>query len=103
MNNSFFEKKELIFISDLFDDENNIKTIVDLFNEIKINNSKLKNVIAEYKKKDVEILAEIKENEKKINEFKKSAISIRKVTEMFLTKKLQRKINIMGDENLIAK
>ena len=100
---SLFEKKELIFISDLFDDENNIKTIVDLFNEIKINNSKLKNVIAEYKKKDVEILAEIKENEKKINEFKKSAISIRKVTEMFLTKKLQRKINIMGDENLIAK
>ena len=60
-------------------------------------------MIAEYKKKDVEILAEIKENEKKINEFKKSAISIRKVTEMFLTKKLQRKINIMGDENLIAK
>ena len=96
-------KKEFIFISDLFDDENNIKTIVDLFNDTKIKNMKLKNLIEDYKKKNVELASEIKDNEKKINEFRKAAVMIRKTTEMFLTKTLKNKINIMGDENLISK
>ena len=66
-------------------------------NEVKYSNKKME-VTETYHQNCV-----IDNYHKKINEFKKSAISIRKVTEMFLTKKLQRKINIMGDENLIAK
>ena len=97
------EDKKFISICDLFNDDNNIKRIIDLINDIKVQNSKLNNVIEGYVKKNAEIQNEIKEHEKKMNDFKKEAIKIRKATEVFLTKKLQRKINVMGDENLIAK
>ena len=63
-------------------------------------NNKIKNLIENNEKKEIEIENEIKDNNKKINELKKNSINLRKITEVFLTKNLKRKINIIGDEYL---
>ena len=97
---NIFNDKKYNFICDIYNDENNLKNIIETFNEIKIMNNKIKNLIENNEKKEIEIENEIKDNNKKINELKKNSISLRKITEVFLTKNLKRKINIIGDEYL---
>lgn len=93
--------KDLLFLTALYNDEDSIKTITETYSEIKIHNSKLKNMIAELSKKNEEIAMEIKLNERKVLEYKKIAVGLRKATEIAITKALKRKISIIGDENLI--
>ena len=96
-------EKNFIFLCDIFNDENNIKNIIDMFNEIKIKNMKLTNLINNNEKKNKELEIEIKDNQKKINELRKATVTIKKMTEVAVTKLLKRKINIMGDEYLFSK
>lgn len=95
--------KNFVFLCDIFNDENNIKNIIDMFNEIKIKNMKLTNLINSNEKKNKELEIEIKDNQKKINELRKATVTIKKMTEVAVTKLLKRKINIMGDEYLFSK
>ena len=97
------QEKNLIFICEIYTDENNIKSIVDVFDDIQINNKKLNNTILNLKNKNEELMKEIKENDKKITDLRKNTVQLRKMIEVFLTKNLKRKINIMGDEYLFAK
>ena len=96
-------EKDFIFLCNIFTDENNIKNITDIFNDVKIKNMKLNNLIQSYNSKNIDLEKEIKENEKKIVELRKNTVAIRKITEVAVTKLLKRKINIMGDEYLFAK
>ena len=96
-------EKNLVFLCNVLNDENNIKSVIDIFNEIKIKNMKLTNLINANGKKNAELEIEIKENEKKINELRKATVNIRKITEVAVTKLLKRKINIIGDEYLFSK
>ena len=96
-------EKNFVFLCDIFNDENNIKNITDMYNEIKIKNMKLTNLIKNNEKKNTELEVEIKDNQKKINELRKTTVSIKKITEVAVTKLLKRKINIMGDEYLFSK
>ena len=96
-------EKNLVFLCNVLNDENNIKSVIDIFNEIKIKNMKLTNLINANEKKNTELEIEIKENEKKINELRKATVNIRKITEVAVTKLLKRKINIIGDEYLFSK
>ena len=96
-------EKDFVFLCDIFKDENNIKNMIDMFNEIKIKNMKLTNLINNNEKKNKELENEIKENQKKITELRKSTVTIKKMTEVAVTKLLKRKINIMGDEYLFSK
>jgi len=96
-------EKNLVFLCNVLNDENNIKNVIDIFNEIKIKNMKLTNLINANEKKNAELEIEIKENEKKINELRKTTVNIRKITEVAVTKLLKRKINIIGDEYLFSK
>ena len=95
--------KNFVFLCDIFNDENNIKNIIGMFNEIKIKNMKLTNLINSNEKKNKELEIEIKDNQKKINELRKATVTIKKMTEVAVTKLLKRKINIMGDEYLFSK
>ena len=95
--------KNCVFLCDIFNDENNIKNIIDMFNGIKIKNMKLTNLINSNEKKNKELEIEIKDNQKKINELRKATVTIKKMTEVAVTKLLKRKINIMGDEYLFSK
>jgi AbrB family looped-hinge helix DNA binding protein len=88
---------------EIYTDEDNIKSIVDTFEEIQILNKKLNNAILDLQNKNEQIMKEIKENDKKIAELRKNTVQLRKIIETFLTKNLKRKINIMGDEYLFAK
>ena len=96
-------EKNLVFLCNVLNDENNIKSVIDIFNEIKIKNMKLTNLMNANEKKNAELEIEIKENEKKINELRKATVNIRKITEVAVTKLLKRKINIIGDEYLFSK
>ena len=96
-------EKNLVFLCNVLNDENNIKSVIDIFNEIKIKNMTLTNLINANEKKNAELEIEIKENEKKINELRKTTVNIRKITEVAVTKLLKRKINIIGDEYLFSK
>ena len=100
---SCLTEKNFVFLCDIFNDENNIKNVIDMFNEIKIKNMKLTNFINNNEKKNKELENEIKDNQKKINELRKATVSIKKMTEVAVTKLLKRKINIMGDEYLFSK
>ena len=100
---SCLTEKNFVFLCDIFNDENNIKNITDMFNEIKIKNMKLTNLIKNNEKKNGELEVEIKDNQKKINELRKAIVNIKKMTEVAVTKLLKRKINIMGDEYLFSK
>ena len=96
-------EKNFVFLCNVLSDENNIKNVIDIFNEIKIKNMKLTNLINANEKKNAELEIEIKENQKKINELRKATVNIRKITEVAVTKLLKRKINIIGDEYLFSK
>jgi len=96
-------EKNFVFLCNVLDDENNIKNVIDIFNEIKIKNMKLTNLINANEKKNGELEVEIKENLKKINELRKTTVTIKKMTEVTVTKLLKRKINIIGDEYLFNK
>ena len=100
---SSLTEKDFVFLCDFIDDENNIKNITDMFNDIKIKNMKLSNLIASNEKKNKELENEIKENQKRINDLRKATVTIKKMTEVAVTKLLKRKINIMGDEYLFSK
>ena len=100
---SSLTEKDFVFLCDFIDDENNIKNITDMFNDIKIKNMKLSNLIANNEKKNKELENEIKENQKRINDLRKATVTIKKMTEVAVTKLLKRKINIMGDEYLFTK
>ena len=96
-------EKNFVFLCNVLDDENNIKDVTDIYNEIKIKNMKLNNLINSNEKKNGELEVEIKETQKKINEFRKATVNIKKITEVTVTKLLKRKINIIGDEYLFSK
>ena len=96
-------EKNFVFLCNVLDDENNIKNVIDIFNEIKIKNMKLTNLINANEKKNGELEIEIKENLKKINDLRKTTVTIKKMTEVTVTKLLKRKINIIGDEYLFNK
>lgn len=96
-------EKNFVFLCNVLDDENNIKNVIDIFNEIKIKNMKLTNLINANEKKNGELEIEIKDNQKKINELRKTTVTIKKITEVAVTKLLKRKINIIGDEYLFNK
>ena len=96
-------EKNFVFLCNVLNDENNIKSVIDIFNEIKIKNMKLNNLINTNEKKNVELENEIKDNQKKINELRKATVNIKKITEVTVTKILKRKINIIGDEYLFNK
>ena len=96
-------EKNFVFLCNVLDDENNIKNVIDIFNEIKIKNMKLTNLINANEKKNGELEIETKENLKKINELRKTTVTIKKMTEVTVTKLLKRKINIIGDEYLFNK
>ena len=96
-------EKNFVFLCNILKDENNIKNVIDIFNEIKIKNMKLTNLINTNEKKNGELEVEIKETQKKINELRKATINIKKITEVTVTKLLKRKINIIGDEYLFNK
>ena len=64
---------------------------------------KLTNLINANEKKNGELEIEIKDNQKKINELRKTTVTIKKITEVAVTKLLKRKINIIGDEYLFNK
>ena len=96
-------EKNFVFLCNILNDENNIKNVIDIFNEIKIKNMKLTNLINTNEKKNSELESEIKETQKKINELRKATVNIKKITEVTVTKLLKRKINIIGDEYLFSK
>ena len=96
-------EKNFVFLCNILSDENNIKNVIDIFNEIKIKNMKLTNLINTNEKKNIELEVEIKETQKKINELRKATVNIKKITEVTVTKLLKRKINIIGDEYLFNK
>ena len=96
-------EKNFVFLCNILNDENNIKNVTDIFNEIKIKNMKLTNLINTNEKKNSELDGEIKETQKKINELRKATVNIKKITEVTVTKLLKRKINIIGDEYLFSK
>ena len=96
-------EKNFVFLCNILNDENNIKNVIDIFNEIKIKNMKLTNLINTNEKKNGELEVEIKETQKKINELRKATVNIKKITEVTVTKLLKRKINIIGDEYLFSK
>ena len=96
-------EKNFVFLCNILSDENNIKNVIDIFNEIKIKNMKLTNLINTNEKKNGELEVEIKETQKKINELRKTTVNIKKITEVTVTKLLKRKINIIGDEYLFSK
>ena len=96
-------EKNFVFLCNVLSDKNNIKNVIDIFNEIKIKNMKLNNLINANIKKNLELENEIKENQKKINELRKTTVNIKKITEVTVTKILKRKINIIGDEYLFSK
>jgi hypothetical protein len=96
-------EKNFVFLCNILNDENNIKNVIDIFNEIKIKNMKLTNLINTNEKKNGELEVEIKETQKKINELRKATVNIKKITEVTVTKLLKRKINIIGDEYLFNK
>ena len=96
-------EKNFVFLCNVLSDENNIKSVIDIFNEIKIKNMKLTNLINANEKKNGELEIEIKENQKIINELRKATVNLKKITEVTVTKLLKRKINIIGDEYLFSK
>ena len=96
-------EKNFVFLCNILNDEDNIKNVIDIFNEIKIKNMKLNNLINSNEKKNSELEIEIKDNQKKINDLRKATVNIKKVTEVTVTKLLKRKINIIGDEYLFNK
>jgi hypothetical protein len=96
-------EKNFVFLCNILNDENNIKNVIDIFNEIKIKNMKLTNLINTNEKKNGELEVEIKETQKKINELRKATVNIKKISEVTVTKLLKRKINIIGDEYLFSK
>ena len=96
-------EKNFVFLCNVLDDENNIKDVTDIYNEIKIKNMKLNNLINSNEKKNGELEIEIKDTQKKINELRKTTVNIKKITEVTVTKLLKRKINIIGDEYLFNK
>ena len=96
-------EKNFVFLCNVLDDENNIKDVTDIYNEIKIKNMKLNNLINSNEKKNGELEIEIKDTQKKINELRKTTVNIKKITEVTVTKILKRKINIIGDEYLFNK
>ena len=96
-------EKNFVFLCNVLDDENNIKDVTDIYNEIKIKNMRLNNLINSNEKKNGELEIEIKDTQKKINELRKTTVNIKKITEVTVTKLLKRKINIIGDEYLFNK
>ena len=58
-------EKNFLFLCNIFNDEKNIKNVIDMFNEITIKNMKLNNFINNNEKKNKELENEIKDNQKK--------------------------------------
>lgn len=96
-----FDSKEFNFLLDIYEDEKNIKKILNSIELLKMDNSKAETQIKDLISKIEEMRKEIGENEKKIQQFKKDAKLIKKQMEKFLTDNLKRKITIIGDINLL--
>jgi hypothetical protein len=93
--------KEFTFLVNIYEDEKNLVTILNSFENIHKEDIRLTKEIKENEDKITEIKKEIKELQSKIDQFKKDSKLIKKVMEKFLTDHLKRKITIIGDINLI--
>jgi hypothetical protein len=96
------DNPDLLFLFSIFDDEKNIKLILNSFEILKTENKKLLANNNDLNAKIEEIKKEVIENGKKIAQFKKDAKLIKKQMEKFLTDSLKRKITVIGDINLIS-
>ncbi len=96
------ENPDLVFLLSIFDDEKNIKLILNSFEILRTENKKLLLSNSDLNNKIDEIKKEISENGKKITQFKKDAKLIKKQMEKFMTDSLKRKITVIGDINLIS-
>jgi hypothetical protein len=99
---SSLENPDLVFLLSIFDDEKNIKLILNSFEILRTENKKLLASNVDLNNKIDEIKKEISENGKKIAQFKKDAKLIKKQMEKFMTDSLKRKITVIGDINLIS-
>lgn len=96
INNSDFQ-----FLISLFEDEKNLKLILNKFELLKIENENMRKHIHDLETKIEDLKKEISENTKKATHYKKDAKIVKKQMEKFLTDTLKRKITIIGDINLI--
>jgi hypothetical protein len=93
---------DLIFLLNIYDDEKNLKTILNNFEMLKSDIKKLQINNKESQAKIDDLEKEVAENSRKIAQYKKDAKLIKKMMEKFLTDTLKRKITIIGDINLIS-
>ena len=102
--NSVIDKltiKDFLFIVNIYEDEKNLVTILNSFENIFKEDARLKKEIKENEDKIEETKKEIKEFQSKIEQFKKETKLVKKQMEKFLTDTLKRKVTIMGDINLL--
>jgi hypothetical protein len=98
---TLLNRKDFIFLLSIFDDEKNLKIILNSFELLKTGNQNLQKQCVELTSKIEEIRKESIEYEKKILQLKKDSKLIKKQMEKFLIDNLKRKITIIGDINLI--
>ncbi len=96
-----FTNKDFTFIVNIYEDEKNLVTILNSFENINKEDARLIKEIKENEEKITEIRKEIKELQSRIESFKKESKLVKKQMEKFLTDSLKRKITIIGDINLI--
>jgi hypothetical protein len=102
--NSVLDKitnNEFSFLVNIYEDEKNLITILNSFENIHKEDTRLKKETKDNEEKITEIRKEIKELQSKIDQIKKESKFVKKVMEKFLTDHLKRKITIIGDINLI--
>ena len=93
--------KEFSFLVNIYEDEKNLVTILNSFENIHKEDNRLKREIKDNEDKISEIRKEIKELQSRIEQFKKDSKLVKKQMEKFLTDNLKRKITIIGDINLL--
>lgn len=98
---NLFNNKDFQFLLSIFDDEKNLKGILNSFELLKSENAKTKKTIDELNAKIEEIKKESLDYEKKIVQIKKDSKLVKKQIEKNLIDLLKRKVTIIGDINLI--
>lgn len=93
--------KDFLFIVNIYEDEKNLVTILNSFENIYKEDARLRKEIKENEEKIEETKKEIKDFQNKIEQFKKETKLVKKQMEKFLTDTLKRKVTIMGDINLL--
>jgi peptidoglycan hydrolase CwlO-like protein len=99
---NLLEENNLNFLLNIFEDDKYLKTILLEFEYINAEIGKLNKSIEHTLEKIEENKKEILNENKRIQSLKKDVKIVKKQMEKFLTDALKRKVNIMGDINLIA-